>query len=116
MSHHRSAALSRCLSALTQAQLPPHVSNSGKPHLKRRFTMFLCALAALLMLMGLIAGLTARADSINPIAVVTVDAASYQTTLAPNAIASAFGTQLATQTALGGDADPVTAGVQLPTT
>ncbi len=78
--------------------------------------MFLCVLATMLMVTGLIAGLTAHADSINPVAVVAVDAASYQTTLAPNSIASAFGTQLATQTAIGGDTDPVTAGVQLPTT
>src|SRR5258708_153866 len=116
MSHHRSAALSRCLSTLTQAQLPPRISNSGKPPLSGRLGLFLCGLAAMLMVLGLIAALTAHADSTNPIAVVTVDAASYQTTLAPNSIASAFGTQLATQTAIGGDTDPVTAGVQLPTT
>jgi len=115
MSHHRSAALSRCLSTLTQAQLPPRISPSGKPHSSGRLTVFLFALAALLMLAGLIAGLTARAESVNPIAVVTVDAASYQTTMAPNSIASAFGTQLATQVAVGSDSDPATGGVQLPT-
>lgn len=48
-------------------------------------------------------------------AVVTVSAASFeQTPLAPDAIAAAFGSVLATTTASGGDIDPIAHGVQLP--
>lgn len=49
---------------------------------------------------------------------VTVNGASYSTTapLTANGIGSAFGTDLATTTATATDADPVTPGIQLPTT
>ncbi len=47
----------------------------------------------------------------------TVSAASFESTaVAPDSIASIFGSQLATQTQLGGDIDPNTPGYQLPTT
>ncbi len=49
-------------------------------------------------------------------AVVAVSAASYETTLAPDSIAAAFGVNLATATAVGTDTDLNTPGVQLPTT
>ena len=116
MSHHRSTTLSRSLSALTLAQLPPRFSSSGKPSLRRRLIILACALLIALLAISLCVKLAVRADSINPTAVVTVDAASYQSALAPNTIASAFGTQLATQTSLTYDADPGTDGIQLPTT
>jgi uncharacterized protein (TIGR03437 family) len=116
MPRHRSARLSRSLSTLTLAQLPPSFSHSGKPGARQRFLLFACLLASALLIMFLLAQLSARADSVNPTAVVTVDAASYQQVLTPNAIASAFGTQLATQTATATDANPELAGIQLPTT
>ena len=49
--------------------------------------------------------------------VTTVSAAAYNDTLsvAPDSIVSAFGSQLATTTLIGGDTDPNTPGVQLPT-
>lgn len=49
--------------------------------------------------------------------VTTVSAAAYNDTLsvAPDSIVSAFGSQLATATLIGGDTDPNTPGVQLPT-
>ena len=48
--------------------------------------------------------------------VFTVSAASYEAAVTPDSIATAFGAQLATATAVGGDTDPNTPGVQLPTT
>src|SRR5581483_9277130 len=52
----------------------------------------------------------------NPVPVVTVAAASYESTaVTPEAIVSAFGTGLATSVAVGDDADPGAVGVQFPT-
>ncbi len=50
--------------------------------------------------------------------VVTVNGATFSSTapLAPASIGSGFGTDLATATATGTDTDPVTPGIQLPTT
>ncbi|MFN7944378.1 MAG: FG-GAP-like repeat-containing protein [Blastocatellia bacterium] len=53
----------------------------------------------------------------NPVPVVTVAAASYETSaIAPDGIVAAFGTRLATSTLSSDDSDPNTPGVQLPTT
>ncbi|HWQ33398.1 MAG TPA: FG-GAP-like repeat-containing protein [Blastocatellia bacterium] len=53
----------------------------------------------------------------NPVPVVTVAAASYETSaIAPEGIVAAFGTKLATATLSGDDTDPNTPGVQLPVT
>jgi uncharacterized protein (TIGR03437 family) len=81
---------------------------------------FLAALTAVLgaRAAGLIAGVAAAAQIQNSVAVVTVSAASFigaPAPLAPSSIVSAFGTQLATQTASAVDADPGTPGIQLPT-
>ncbi|NOT63271.1 MAG: hypothetical protein HOP19_23940, partial [Acidobacteria bacterium] len=45
-----------------------------------------------------------------------VSAASYDANVAPDSIAALFGSNLSTTTANGGDTDPNTPGVQLPTT
>lgn len=47
--------------------------------------------------------------------VTTVSAASFEAPVAPEAIVSAFGLQLATQTAVGTDDNPNLPGIQLPT-
>jgi uncharacterized protein (TIGR03437 family) len=58
--------------------------------------------------------LVARDISATP--VTTVSAASFEAVpVAPDAIVTSFGVNLATQTAIGGDTDPNTSGVQLPT-
>ena len=68
-----------------------------------------------LMIFGLCARwlLTVRAQNTIPLAIIS--AASFATDLAPESIASIFGSKLATQTATGTDTDPNTPGVQLPT-
>ena len=45
-----------------------------------------------------------------------MNSASFTTPVAPEALASAFGSNLATVSASGGDTDPNTPGIQLPTT
>src|SRR5205085_8997853 len=55
-------------------------------------------------------------DTISATPVTTVSAASFETVpVAPDAIVSSFGVNLATQTAYGSDTDPNTSGIQLPT-
>ncbi len=48
--------------------------------------------------------------------VAVLSSASYEAVVAPDSVATAFGVQLATTTAVGTDTDPNTPGVQLPTT
>ncbi len=57
----------------------------------------------------------AAARDINSTPVTTVSAASFEAPVAPESIVTAFGSQLATQTATATDADPNAPGVQLPT-
>ncbi|NOT62731.1 MAG: hypothetical protein HOP19_21190, partial [Acidobacteria bacterium] len=57
----------------------------------------------------------AAARDISAAQIAVVSAASYETTVAPDSIASIFGTGLATQVAIGNDTDPNTSGIQLPT-
>lgn len=73
-------------------------------------------LISLFTLTILLIGFTASvsAQSINSTPVVTVSAASYSRTVAPESIAAAFGTQLATTTTTVVDTDPNTPGIQLP--
>ncbi len=57
----------------------------------------------------------AAARDITAAQIAVVSAASYDLTVAPDSIVAIFGVNLATQTAIGGDADPNTPGIQLPT-
>jgi uncharacterized protein (TIGR03437 family) len=58
----------------------------------------------------------AALSDISATPVTSVSAASFEaTTVAPESIVAAFGAQLATQTVLATDADPLTPGIQLPT-
>ncbi|MFN7944385.1 MAG: IPT/TIG domain-containing protein [Blastocatellia bacterium] len=83
--------------------------------MKTELVRLLCLMFAITPLSVAAAAKARLAD--NPTPVVTVSAASYEATaIAPEAIVAAFGTQLATSTAVGGDTDPGTPGVQLPTT
>jgi|GEM_PF-1796776 len=115
MSHRYAVSLSKCISALTVAELPPRFPGAGKSRGRIRALIFVLGLACTLLMIAFLVRLKAHAESANPVAVVTVDAASYQPTLSANGIASAFGTQLATQTVIATDADPNTPGIQLPT-
>ncbi len=86
--------------------------------LKNRFWLMLVLFVALVA--ALLAGLlderqVARASAQQGF-VAAVSAASYETTLAPDSIGAAFGVNLAASVAVGGDTDPNTPGVQLPTT
>ena len=68
----------------------------------------------LLLLIASVHAAGARAD-LTAATVVTVSAASFETTsVAPDAIVAAFGTQLSTQTTTANDTDAITPGVQLP--
>src|SRR5262245_30734750 len=73
----------------------------------------------LLVLSGLLALLPALSrwlvKAAQSTTVVVVSSASFETVAAPDSIATAFGAQLATTTAVGTDTDPNTPGVQLPT-
>ncbi len=57
----------------------------------------------------------AAARDITAAQIAVVSAASYELTVAPDSIVAIFGVNLATQTAIGSDADPNTPGIQLPT-
>src|SRR5438105_1199824 len=89
----------------------------GRP----RFTINLLTMIAALLCVSaiwMIPRAQAATQIQNSVEVVTVSAASFigaPAALAPNTIVSAFGTQLSTQFAIGGDADPNSPGVQLPT-
>ncbi|MCI0666375.1 MAG: hypothetical protein L0220_35450, partial [Acidobacteria bacterium] len=58
---------------------------------------------------------TTALRDVSSTAATTVSAASYEAPIAPDSIVSAFGTQLAIQTAHASDADPNSQGIQLPT-
>ncbi len=115
MLDHQGASVLLRLAGSTKAQLHHRRAYLAKP-LWQRLTFLFITLVCLLVLIGDFASLKVQADSANPTPVTTVDAASYQSLLAPNSIAAAFGTQLATGTAVATDADPNTPGIQLPTT
>ncbi len=86
-----------------------------------RFTIILLTMVAALLCaraIWMIPRAQAATQIQNSVEVVTVSAASFvgaPAALAPNCIVSAFGTQLSTQFAIAGDADPNSPGVQLPT-
>ena len=58
---------------------------------------------------------TVAARDISASQLALVSAANYEATVAPDSIASIFGVGLATGTLVGGDSDPNTPGIQLPT-
>jgi uncharacterized protein (TIGR03437 family) len=76
-------------------------------------------LAGILLVMPLLDGGTVIGawSELATTPVTTVSAASFESLpVAPSSIVSAFGANLATQTIAGTDLDPVTPGIQLPTT
>lgn len=76
-------------------------------------------LAGILLVMPLLDGGTVIGawSELTTTPVTTVSAASFESLpVAPSSIVSAFGANLATQTIAGTDLDPVTPGIQLPTT
>src|SRR5262245_53464348 len=65
-------------------------------------------------LVGLASASTTRLMASNSGSVTTVSAANYDAaSITPESIVASFGTMLATTTAVAGDADPDTPGVQL---
>ena len=91
-----------------------HSSFVFQPSFRLLCLVALCALLAVAWRTQHASATMTVAD--NPTPVVTVSAASYETSaIAPEGIVAAFGTQLATATVSGGDTDPNTPGIQLPT-
>ncbi|NOT63259.1 MAG: hypothetical protein HOP19_23880, partial [Acidobacteria bacterium] len=70
----------------------------------------------LIVLLSLFTLLISRASAWQSNAISVVSAASYEANCASESIAAAFGAQLSNVTLAGSDTDPVTPGVQLPTT